>query len=104
MSAAAKFPGIPQDPKAEEQSEEQRLRQARKLETVGRLAGGVAHDFNNLLTGVLLYCDLLMAGLEQGNRARKYAEEIRTPEFGEGLDGVLRNRVRDVRGLEGLGL
>jgi two-component system, cell cycle sensor histidine kinase and response regulator CckA len=51
--------------------------QADRLEAVGRLAGGVAHDFNNLLTGVLLYCDLLMATLEPDNRARKYAEEIR---------------------------
>jgi len=56
---------------------EQRLRQAEKLEAVGRLAGGVAHDFNNLLTGVLLYCDLLVASLEPGDRLRRYAEEIR---------------------------
>jgi signal transduction histidine kinase len=56
---------------------EQRLRQAERLEAVGRLAGGVAHDFNNLLTGVLLYCDLLMADLEPTHRARKYAKEIR---------------------------
>lgn len=56
---------------------EQRLRQAEKLEAVGRLAGGIAHDFNNLLTGVLLYCDLLTASLEPGHRVRKYAEEIR---------------------------
>ena len=55
---------------------EQRL-QTDRLEAVGRLAGGVAHDFNNLLSGVLLYCDLLMAALEPHNRARKYAEEIR---------------------------
>jgi two-component system cell cycle sensor histidine kinase/response regulator CckA len=56
---------------------EQRLRQSEKLEAMGRLAGSVAHDFNNLLTGVLLYCDLLMASLDPGDRARKYAEEIR---------------------------
>jgi len=55
----------------------QRLRQAERLEAVGRLASGVAHDFNNLLTGVLLYCDLLMASLEPGNGVRKCAEEIR---------------------------
>ena len=40
---------------------ERRLRQAEKLETVGRMAGSIAHDFNNLVTGVLLYCDLLLA-------------------------------------------
>jgi two-component system cell cycle sensor histidine kinase/response regulator CckA len=56
---------------------DQRLQQVEKLETLGRLAGGVAHDFNNLLTGVLLYCDLLMATPDLSERALKYAEEIR---------------------------
>jgi two-component system, cell cycle sensor histidine kinase and response regulator CckA len=70
MSAATPLPWKPESPETE-------LR-AQKLEALGRLAGGVAHDFNNLLTGVLLYCDLLMASLEPGHRARKYAEEIRT--------------------------
>ena len=57
---------------------EQQLRDAQKMEAIGRLVGGVAHDFNNLLTGIMLYCDLLMNGLEKGSRLRHHAEEIHT--------------------------
>jgi two-component system, cell cycle sensor histidine kinase and response regulator CckA len=54
-----------------------RLFQAQRWEAIGRLTGGVVHDFNNLLTGVMLYCDLLLSGLDQRDLRRRYAEEIR---------------------------
>jgi two-component system cell cycle sensor histidine kinase/response regulator CckA len=54
-----------------------RLREAQKMEVVGRLVSGVAHDFNNLLTGIMLYCDLLIAGLDRNSRLVRHAEEIR---------------------------
>jgi PAS domain S-box-containing protein len=66
------------------------LRQAQKMEGLGRLAGGVAHDFNNLLTSILGFAELIREDVEgqeelfanvceiisAGNRAAKFTRQL----------------------------
>ena len=56
---------------------EEELRQAQKIESIGRLAGGVAHDFNNLLTAINGYADLMLEDLAEDHRWRGAVTEIR---------------------------
>ncbi len=73
----------------EQRNVEEHLREAEKMEAIGRMAGGIAHDFNNLLTGILLYCDLITANIENGKRD----EPERDSEASDGpLDGPMNDQ------------
>jgi two-component system cell cycle sensor histidine kinase/response regulator CckA len=71
------FVGVQTDVTARRQLEGQ-LRQAQKMEAVGRLAGGVAHDFNNVLSVILTYSEMICAELAPEDPMRADVEEIRT--------------------------
>jgi len=56
---------------------EEQFLQAQKMESIGRLAGGVAHDFNNLMTAAIGYADLALASLPSDGPAAADVREIR---------------------------
>jgi len=61
----------------ERQRLEERLRNAQRMESVGRLAGGVAHDFNNLITAILGSAQMIDESLGADHPRREDIEEIR---------------------------
>src|SRR5208282_377209 len=57
---------------------EAQLQQARKMDAIGRLAGGVAHDFNNLLMVISAYAELMLDSLAVEHPLRHNVEQIMT--------------------------
>jgi PAS domain S-box-containing protein len=63
---------------------ERQLRHVQKMETIGRLAGGVAHDFNNILTPIAGYTQMMLETAEDGSKNQRRLQRI--------LSGVRRAR------------
>jgi PAS domain S-box-containing protein len=70
------FEGMVEDI-TEKRALEEQLRQAQKMEAVGRLARGVAHDFNNVLAAIVGCSELMGIDRPEGDPTREEAEEIR---------------------------
>jgi signal transduction histidine kinase len=63
---------------AEQDRLQKKLRQAEKMEAVGRLAGGIAHDFNNNLGGIIGYGEMLLESAAEGSPEQRYARNLMT--------------------------
>ncbi|MFP4418296.1 MAG: PAS domain-containing hybrid sensor histidine kinase/response regulator [Fibrobacterota bacterium] len=55
---------------------ETRLRQAEKMEAIGKLAGGIAHDFNNILGAIIGYADISLDEVAEQSRLEKNIKQV----------------------------
>jgi signal transduction histidine kinase/ActR/RegA family two-component response regulator len=60
------------------ESLEAQLRQAQKMESIGRLAGGLAHDFNNMLSAIIGHTELALAKLDPSQRIFNNLQQVHT--------------------------
>ncbi len=74
--AIGNYVAILRDVTRERQLEDD-VRQAQKMEAVGRLAGGIAHDFNNLLTAIIGYAEIIEGALDDASPTVEDVREIR---------------------------
>src|SRR5213592_916960 len=61
----------------EERCLEEQLREAQKMESIGKLAGGIAHEFSNLLTPIIGYSELVLNEIRNDDPQRRNIEEIK---------------------------
>jgi signal transduction histidine kinase len=77
---------------------EQELREAQRLEAVGRLAGGIAHDFNNLLVVILSHAELLKQELQAANVTEQAERAAEIQAAGERAAALTRQLLTFSRG------
>ncbi len=76
---------------------EERLARSKKMESLGRLAGGVAHDLNNVLSGIVSYPELLLMTLSEDSPLKKPLETIHAA--GQRATNIVQDLLTVARGI-----